>query len=95
MPMTVFVDYVVQRGKTVMSRHRVAVDGEAVRAVDDADPDAGVVGVTFTLTPPLAESVASGALDLSVGFMRGDVKMSGDFGALLEVLPTLARTTGL
>ena len=28
-----------------------------------------------------------GALDLSVGFMRGQVKMSGDFGALLRFLP--------
>jgi len=28
-----------------------------------------------------------GALDLSVGFMRGQVKMSGDFGALLQFLP--------
>jgi hypothetical protein len=26
-------------------------------------------------------------LDLSVGFMRGQVKMAGDFGVLLQLLP--------
>ena len=31
-----------------------------------------------------------GTLDLSVGFMRGQVKMSGDFGALLR-LPAAHR----
>ena len=32
-----------------------------------------------------------GTLDLSVAFMRGQVKMAGDFGVLLHVLPVLSR----
>ena len=43
--------------------------------------------ITFTATPADAQSLHDGTLDLSVGFMRGQVKMSGDFGALLHFLP--------
>ncbi len=87
------VDYVVQQGKKELARHRVRVDGDQVTNADDAgDAEAAV---TFTLTPPLADAVANGSLRLDVGFMRGDVKMAGDFGALLRVLPVLARSPGL
>jgi hypothetical protein len=41
-------------------------------------------------TPADAEAVHDGALDLTVGFMRGQVKMSGDFGTLLRFLPLTA-----
>ena len=34
-----------------------------------------------------AQALHDGTLDLSVGFMRGQVKMAGDFGALLKFLP--------
>ena len=43
--------------------------------------------VTFTATPADAQGLHEGTLDLSVGFMRGQVKMAGDFGALLQFLP--------
>src|SRR2546430_15511539 len=43
--------------------------------------------VTFTATPADAQALHDGTLDLSVGFMRGQVKMAGDFGALLHFLP--------
>jgi hypothetical protein len=90
------VDYVVQQGKKELSRSRVVVDGDHVTpAADDTGCDADAAAVTFTLTPALADAVTSGALQLDVGFMRGDVKMAGDFGALLRVLPVLARSPGL
>ena len=43
--------------------------------------------MTFTATPADAQALHDGTLDLSVGFMRGQVKMAGDFGALLQFLP--------
>ena len=39
--------------------------------------------ITFTATPADAQAMHEGTLDLSVGFMRGQVKMAGDFGTLL------------
>ena len=39
---------------------------------------------------PSALLVISGYLDLSVGFMRGQVKVAGDPGALLHVLPLIS-----
>jgi hypothetical protein len=90
--MTTIVDYVVQERKKEIARHRVVVDGDSVTEADRATGDAAV---TFTLTPALADQLAHGTLDLSVGFMRGDVKMAGDFGVLLQVLPTLTATPGV
>ncbi len=43
--------------------------------------------VTFTAAPADAQALHDGSLELSVGFMRGQVKMAGDFGALLQFLP--------
>ena len=37
-----------------------------------------------------AQALHDGSLDLSVGFMRGQVKMAGDFGKLLQFLPLTA-----
>ena len=80
------VEFVVAAGKKEQSRGWVRVDGsEVVERGDGAPADAA--DVTFTLTPADAQSVHEGTLDLSVGFMRGQVKMSGDFGALLQFLP--------
>ncbi len=90
--MTTVVEYVVQERKKELARHRVIVDGDTVVAADDAPGDAAI---TFTLTPALADQLDHGTLNLSVGFMRGEVKMAGDFGALLHVLPTLTKTPGL
>jgi hypothetical protein len=90
--MTTIVDYVVQERKKEIARHRVAVDGGSVTEADGATGDAAI---TFTLTAALADQLAHGTLDLSVGFMRGDVKMTGDFGVLLHVLATLTATPGL
>lgn len=82
----ILVDYVVQSGKSELSRRRVAVDGTTVSETDAA----GDATITFTLSPALADAVANGSLRLDVGFMRGAIKMAGDFGALLQVLPTLS-----
>ncbi len=48
--------------------------------------------ITFTATPADAQALHDGTLDLSVGFMRGQVKMAGDFGALLRFLPKTGGT---
>ena len=42
-----------------------------------------------TLTIPLAEAraIAAGELDTNVAFMRGRVKVVGDMGSLMAVLP--------
>jgi len=46
----------------------------------------------FTATPADAQALHDGSLDLSVAFMRGQVKMAGDFGALLHFLPKTSGT---
>ena len=93
------VEYVVMSGKTVVSRSAVEVDAESGTVAAVAGVSADGVGlepaVTFTFTPALAAEVASGSLDLSVGFMRGAVKMAGDPGALLRALPALAKNPRL
>jgi len=82
------VAYVVAKGKTELSRRVVRVaDG----SVSDVDPSE-TADVTFTMTPDIASDFDAGKLDVSVGFMRGAIKMSGDPGVLLRVLPTLRST---
>ena len=85
--MNAVVDFVVAERKREIERHRVVVDGDAVTpgTVDDTP-----AAVTFTLTPDDAAAVKNGTLDLSVAFMRGTMKMAGDSGVLLHVLPTLS-----
>jgi putative sterol carrier protein len=82
----VLVEFVVAAGKKEQARGwaRVA-DGEVVERGDGAPAEPA--DVTFTATPADAASLHDGTLDLSVGFMRGQVKMSGDFGVLLRFLP--------
>ena len=77
------VEFVVAAGKKEQARSwvRVADGGVVERA--SAEP----ADVTFTATPADAQALHDGTLDLSVGFMRGQVKMAGDFGALLQFLP--------
>lgn len=80
------VEFVVAKGKKEQSRSYAHVDGTRVIGTGDgaAERPADIV---FTLTPDDAEALKDGALDLSVGFMRGQIKMAGDFGALLHFLP--------
>ena len=80
------VAFVVAAGKKEQARSWAKLSNAQVLARGEgAAPEPA--DVTFTATPPDAQALHDGALDLSVGFMRGQVKMSGDFGALLELLP--------
>jgi putative sterol carrier protein len=83
------VEFVVAAGKKEQARSWARVDDGAVVARGDGAP-AEPADVTFTATPADAQSLHDGALDLSVGFMRGQVKMAGNFGALLQFLPLTA-----
>ena len=90
MPETV-VEFVVAAAKKEQARGWVRVDGATVieRGSGAAPHPADV---TFTATPADAQAMHDGTLDLSVGFMRGQVKMAGDFGALLRFLPLTGGT---
>jgi len=77
------IAFVVAKGKKELRRVAVRVDdGKVVNVDDDEPPD-----ITFTLTEADAQAVHDGELDLSVGFMRGQIKMAGDFAKLLQFLP--------
>jgi len=80
------VEFVVAAGKKEQARGWARVDDDRVAERGDGAP-ADPADVTFTATPADAQSLHDGTLDLSVGFMRGQVKMAGDFGALLKLLP--------
>jgi putative sterol carrier protein len=80
------VEFVVAAGKKEQARSWARIDGDAVVAHGEGAP-ADPADVTFTATPADAQSMHEGVLDLSVGFMRGQVKMAGDFGTLLQFLP--------
>ena len=91
MPDGLVVEFVVAAGKKEQGRAWARIAGDAVADRGDGAP-AEPADVTFTATPADAQSLHDGALDLSVGFMRGQVKMSGDFGALLAFLPLTGGT---
>ena len=78
--------FVVAAGKKEQARSWARVEDGALVAHGDGAPDVDA-DVTFTATPADAQALHEGTLDLSVGFMRGQVKMAGDFGALLQFLP--------
>ncbi len=80
------VEFVVAAGKQEQARGWVRVDDGSVVAHGAGAP-AEPADITFTATPADAQGLHDGTLDLSVGFMRGQVKMAGDFGALLQFLP--------
>ena len=80
------VEFVVAAGKKEQARGWARIDGAAVVAKGEGAPTEPA-DVTFTATPADAQAMHEGTLDLSVGFMRGQVKMAGDFGALLQFLP--------
>lgn len=83
------VEFVVAAGKKEQARSWARLDDGSVVERGDGAPSAPA-DVTFTATPADAQGLHDGALDLSVGFMRGQVKMAGDFGALLHFLPLTA-----
>lgn len=55
--------------------------------IDDAD-------VTFTIPYDDAVAVVRGELDLSVAFMQGRMKVEGDMGVLLTLLPAAETAEG-
>lgn len=63
-------------------------DGRLVAAELDAGAD-GDAEVVCSETYADAVQIASGALDLHVAFMQGRVKVAGDVGALMRVLPVV------
>jgi len=85
------VEFVVAAGKKEQARGWSRLDGATVVARGDGPPSEPA-DVTFTATPADAQALHEGVLDLSVGFMRGQVKMAGDFGALLRFLPLTGGT---
>jgi putative sterol carrier protein len=85
----VIVEFVVAAGKNEQARGWAEVADGAVVARGEGAP-AQPADVTFTATPADAQGLHEGTLDISVGFMRGQVKMAGDFGALLQFLPLTA-----
>ena len=80
------VEFVVAQGKKEQARSWARIDGGAVKDHGEGSPT-DAADVTFTATPADAQALHDGSLDLSVGFMRGQVKMAGDFGKLLQFLP--------
>ena len=85
----VVVEFVVAAGKKEQARGWARVSDSSVLDRGDGAPDAPA-DLTFTATPADAEALHDGSLDLTVGYMRGQVKMAGDFGALLQFLPLTA-----
>lgn len=81
------VAFVVLKGKQTLDQWAVAVEGDAVTPLASLPDEADV---TFTIAASDAEAVKAGELDVAVGFMRGQIKMAGDNGALLTVLPALS-----
>ena len=91
--MSLVVEYRIAQGRTETGRRTVVIDGGAV--VDAHDGAAEAPDVVVRLTPALAEQVRARTLDVGAGFMRGEIKTDGDFGALLHALPVLHRDPGL
>ena len=83
------IEFVVAAGKKEQARGWARVNDASVLERGDGAP-AAPADVTFTATPADAQALHEGTLDLSASFMRGQVKMAGDFGALLHFLPNTA-----
>jgi hypothetical protein len=85
----VTVHFVVAKGKQELRRVVARVDGGTlVEGTPDEAAD-----ITFTMTEADAQALHDRELDLSVGFMRGQIKMAGDFGELLQFLPQTSGAT--
>ena len=85
------VEFVVAVGKKEQARGWARVGDDGVLERGDGAP-ARPAAITFTATPADAQALHEGTLDLSVAFMRGQVKMAGDFGSLLRFLPRTGGT---
>jgi hypothetical protein len=85
------VRFICVQGKKELRRVTARVDDGTAVVVDEADASADA-DITFTVTESDATALHDGTLDLSVGFMRGQIKMAGDFGKLLKLLPLTAGT---
>ena len=83
------VEFVVAQGKKEHARGYAHLDGTRIIGAE-AGPAPSPADIVFTVTPADATALHDGTLDLTVGFMRGQVKMAGDFGALLHFLPLTA-----
>ena len=83
------VEVIVAAGKKEQARSYTTLDGDRVVTTEQGASPAPA-DIVFTVTPPDAQAMHDGTLDLSVGFMRGQVKMAGDFGKLLQFLPLTA-----
>jgi hypothetical protein len=75
---------VAAKGQPEVAWSLVFVDGRLVETAFGRDDRADC---TFLVTPADAALLATGELDLHVGFMQGRIKMEGDMGRLLAVLP--------
>jgi hypothetical protein len=82
----VLVEFVVAQGKKEQAHGYAHLDGARVIGTEPGTPPAPA-DLVFTMTPADATALHDGTLELSVGFMRGQIKMAGDFGALLRFLP--------
>jgi hypothetical protein len=54
-----------------------------------------VAGLTFSMTPDVADAVRTGALDPDVGYMQGRVKVAGDMADFYGLLPLAGSTAFL
>lgn len=72
----------------VVKYHTVVADGVTIEQRLGEDPDAEV-----TVTTGYADAVriAKGELDANVAFMQGRVKVTGDMGKVLSLLPLTGR----
>jgi putative sterol carrier protein len=86
------VEFVIAAGKKEQARGWARVSDTSVTQRGEGAPPEPA-DLTFIATPADAQAMHDGALDLAVGFMRGQVKMSGDFGALLRFLPLTSGTS--
>src|SRR5262245_9787536 len=86
------IEFVVAAGKKEQARSWARIDASGAVTELGEGPAAEAATITFTCTPADAQALHDGDLDLAVGFMRGQVKMAGDFGALLHFLPRTSST---
>lgn len=82
---TARLQYVVTGAPDGEVRYQQSVlDGRLVEAATGNDPDADV---TFKQTYADAREIAAGELDASAAFMQGRVKVAGDMGKVMALMP--------
>jgi hypothetical protein len=85
------VQVVVVDGGRDLAAWRVRVADGVVGVATVSPEDADVV---VTVEASDLRAVATGALDVSVGYMRGDIKVDGPTGATLAVLAAASSACG-